>query len=1826
MKKLTTIIAALVLLIGVGVIWAQQERMFIHSGNQIHQFATTDVDSIVPVLKATANLDELHLYKDGEVFETFLVNEVDSIIFYEVEPELIAIDLSGITWEESYIYSVKVGDKVIAQLAYEFLHKHLPDADNPIVRRRTVVAYPVLNEAMDLANGLVIDNGNKVSWNLKATLPHELLTYQTGETVGETAPTMIYFIPEESRLTTIDDPSLLRVQATVTPYTFRDQRTGPANVWEQTTEDFTYGMVKIGAQIWMRENLRTTRWTDGRNIPTDFAITGTELEWTDALEPGCLLGIRGHSQNADATPNVTVIHVDANNPAEAAVAMREKYGVLYNWFAMTAVPGATIHVEIPAEQIVDMLSPEGWSVPVRAQFSEMVKYVYNVASIAGNPTAVSPIPGAFGGRLSGYTVDAYPETDSVNTVPARPENASNLSGFTAIGNVSRSNTASGTNGGTMFLMLDGYGFRSTQTTRLAQHSMNFFQVNTHLDAGHTPAFPAVQSAHRAKYVRLVRDICVHDFAFDTLITPTCLTGGYSLYKCENCIATERRNRVNALGHDDTGPDATCTTDKVCAREGCTVILTRVLGHDHSGPAATCISDQVCARTGCDVVLVEKDPDNHDFHHWTGLIASTAPTCDNTGLADDVCALCHIGETDIELSKLTPQNLRSVGATMMWDAVDLATGYVVDIDGVEHTVGTNSLDMFLIILETPNVPTYDIKVKPIGNEDFFKDNTCWSAVYTFTVPSTTFVIEIEDLEFEDSYVYEIVVDEGGVDEKIIGQLAFEFLYKHIPGEEFPVVERRALVAYTASNGRANLSTGLVVNNGNFISWNVNANGRTPAHEILTSYTEGEEDVDAPRQLFLVEGSPRITTIDMTGIDIPGAETITTTLRPLMLRDERTGAAIHGETTEVEYYGVVKIGIQYWTRENLRTRRLADGTPIQTGDGTVTANPTVAGQPWLDAMIPGAFTARPRGITAITGTYVLGGHQIHTANNQANAFWNAQTGDTNEVAKVIRDRYGVVYNFHAVTNTTGTLGTELVVVDRLSPEGWSIPKIDNFAMLVNYVYNVFNADGNLPTGTGVLPAITGTSLSEGRLSGYTREAYPAGTGTWRASNISGFGAVGNNGRSSSLDGWNSNTRLMAIDSYLFREAQASVTGQHAMIFFQLRTANDVVPPDHSPSWRLGNTHWAEGIRLVLDPFCEAHDFGVTETIAPTCLQIGYQIQTCKNCGATRNANEVPALGHDNSGPAPTCTTGRICARFGCDVELTPALGHDDSAPAATCIADQVCARLGCDHVLVEKDPTNPLFHKWDDLMVAEGPTCDVAGEGKLVCVLCQDEGESFEITKLTPQNVRSEGAMLKWDAVDFATGYVLDIEGVEHTTTTNSFDLYPILLESGLEFDIKVRPEGDEDFFDGNTCWSAVYEYIAPTVFVVDIDGFEFEDSYVYEIVNSSDEVIGQLTYEFLHKHIPAATEPVVRERTVVAYAMLENGRANLSTGLVVNNGNFVSWNSNITSTTPAHEMLISYVDGEGVTSVPTEIFFVEGSPRFTVLEIPGSVPIAATLRPLLLRDEREGVAINGETKEVEYYGLVKIGTQYWTRENLRTTRLADGTPIPTNFDGAGAWTNMMIPGCMTARPRGIPGITEYEGQATAYWNANDPNVEAVEFRSRYGVLYNLHAVTNVTGVLGTELTITDRLSPEGWSIPKVAQFVILVNYVYNGSNAVPTITSQTTTNIPNVNLNEGRLSGYTVAAYPIIPDVAANPWRASNISGFSAIGNNGRSVTENGFNGHTRFMSIDGYFFRSGQAAVNNQHSTVFLQINTNEAAGTGHQPAWRSGSTHWAEGVRLIMD
>jgi uncharacterized protein (TIGR02145 family) len=92
-----------------------------------------------------------------------------------------------------------------------------------------------------------------------------------------------------------------------------------------------------------------------------------------------------------------------------------------------------------------------------------------------------------------------------------------------------------------------------------------------------------------------------------------------------------------------------------------------------------------------------------------------------------------------------------------------------------------------------------------------------------------------------------------------------------------------------------------------------------------------------------------------------------------------------------------------------------------------------------------------------------------------------------------------------------------------------------------------------------------------------------------------------------------------------------------------------------------------------------------------------------------------------------------------------------------------------------------------------------------------------------------------------------------------------------------------------------------------------------------------------------------------------------------------------------------------------------------------------------------------------YNLIRIGTQLWMKENLKTTHYAGGTTIPLVTNNT-TWANLT---------------------AGAYcWYNNDES----NYKATYGALYNWYAVNN------------GNLCPTGWHVPSDAEWKTLEMYL------------------------------------------------------------------------------------------------------------------------------------
>ena len=99
-----------------------------------------------------------------------------------------------------------------------------------------------------------------------------------------------------------------------------------------------YQTVIIGNQVWMAENLRTTRCADGQGIPGGL----TDEQWDNTSDP------------AQAVYDPSLVEGIQNEEA-----MVEAYGKLYNWYAVDDLN----------------LCPDGWRMPDDDDWDQLLSYL-----------------------------------------------------------------------------------------------------------------------------------------------------------------------------------------------------------------------------------------------------------------------------------------------------------------------------------------------------------------------------------------------------------------------------------------------------------------------------------------------------------------------------------------------------------------------------------------------------------------------------------------------------------------------------------------------------------------------------------------------------------------------------------------------------------------------------------------------------------------------------------------------------------------------------------------------------------------------------------------------------------------------------------------------------------------------------------------------------------------------------------------------------------------------------------------------------------------------------------------------------------------------------------------------------------------------------------------------------------------------------------------------------------------------------------------------------------------------------------------------------------
>ena len=158
-----------------------------------------------------------------------------------------------------------------------------------------------------------------------------------------------------------------------------------------------------------------------------------------------------------------------------------------------------------------------------------------------------------------------------------------------------------------------------------------------------------------------------------------------------------------------------------------------------------------------------------------------------------------------------------------------------------------------------------------------------------------------------------------------------------------------------------------------------------------------------------------------------------------------------------------------------------------------------------------------------------------------------------------------------------------------------------------------------------------------------------------------------------------------------------------------ATKVIPATGAHTWDNGTvttepTETTPGVRTFTCAVCSQtktevipatgeHTFVFTKTVAPSCTEAGYDLYTCRDCGATEKRNSKPALGHKwDNGTVTTEPTEK-----------------DPGTMTYTCTV--------CGQTKTEVIPaTGPHTHVWGEGTVTVAPTETTPGVRTYTCTVC------------------------------------------------------------------------------------------------------------------------------------------------------------------------------------------------------------------------------------------------------------------------------------------------------------------------------------------------------------------------------------------------------------------------------------------------------------------------------------------------------------------------------
>jgi uncharacterized protein (TIGR02145 family) len=189
-----------------------------------------------------------------------------------------------------------------------------------------------------------------------------------------------------------------------------------------------------------------------------------------------------------------------------------------------------------------------------------------------------------------------------------------------------------------------------------------------------------------------------------------------------------------------------------------------------------------------------------------------------------------------------------------------------------------------------------------------------------------------------------------------------------------------------------------------------------------------------------------------------------------------------------------------------------------------------------------------------------------------------------------------------------------------------------------------------------------------------------------------------------------------------------------------------------------------------------------------------------------------------------------------------------------------------------------------------------------------------------------------------------------------------------------------------------------------------------------------------------------------------------------------------------------------------------------------------------------------------YHFVTIGTQTWLVENLRTTHLRDGTPIPNEKDSA-KW-------CLSDTDQGLQ-------TSLSYCDYKNDTV----YGKKYGHIYDIQASRS-------------KIAPRGWHVPTLNEWNVLIDYlISHGYNYDKSTTYNYVAKSLASNSNDWIGSSYNKGS--IIDNLSLN-----NSTGFTAMPGGYRSR-------YGEFIGLGYYCYLWSSTSYYQYNNYIYLNSGSN---------------------------